>query len=368
MSQRLEVAIVGGGILGVLTLRELRARNVSAFLFESDELGAAQTLHSQAFLISGHLYARKKEFPPFGPAVDAWNQLLAKYDITPAGPTYFAVDVDDEIDVCGRWRRLQLPFTKVAPLPAELDLPELALYNTSEGFIADAEALVQAILDQASLWPWVVHGPVTRIEADAGELVVNFGATPTRLRAGAIAVTAGSSAISGLKPKATLLADGSRIGALVIQADALPSYSLVLPIESIQGQKPILWMCVPRRHTPSGKRAWLCSALLPNHPGDWPTLTAAALRKHCRLLDSSMTTTHYAETFWPDFGAGTGFQLEAKGRVAAAWPARLTLAPAAATKLADEVQAILRGNSSPLSSVPFTAIRPAVAAERWRRP
>lgn len=367
MSQPLEVAIVGGGILGVLTLRALRAKNVSAFLFEREKLGSGQTLHSQAFLIGGHLYARKKAIPPFGPSIVAWNELLAEHGIRPGGPTYFAVDVDDEVPLCARWKSRALSYQKVTSPPPELDLTDLGLYDTSEGFIADAEALVQAILDRARLWPWVVEGPVTRIDAATGELDVAIDGTPTTLRAGAIAVTAGSSAISGLKPKATLLADGSRIGALVVHADSLPAYSLVLPVESIPGRKAILWMCVPRQHVLSGQRVWLCSALLPNEPGDWPTLTAAALRKRCALLDDSMRTTSYDEAFWPDFGEATGFQLEVKGSVAAAWPARFTLAPAAAVALTATVEGILRGNSAAFSRVSTTAKPPAIAAERWRR-
>jgi glycerol-3-phosphate dehydrogenase len=63
MTERLEVAILGGGILGLLTLRVLRARRVPAYLFEHSDLGSAQTLDAQAYLIRGHLYAMYARSP-----------------------------------------------------------------------------------------------------------------------------------------------------------------------------------------------------------------------------------------------------------------------------------------------------------------
>jgi hypothetical protein len=367
MNSVLDVAIVGGGILGLLTLRELTSRSVSAFLFEGGELGGDQTLHSQAFLIRGHLYARKRTPPLFGPSVALWDDLLAQHGIASAQPTYFAIETDNAVQYRTNWTKRGLPYEKVRLPPHDLDLTDLDLYDTSERYVPDAEGLVRAILDGGDLWTRVVRGSVTRIDATTGELDVNVEGSPTTLRAGAIAVASGRRAFCGLSPKSKIVDDGSKIAALVVRADPLPSYSLVVPIESVPGRAFVPWMCVPRQHAPSGDRAWLCSALLPQDAGDWVNRTVDGLRGRCTLLTSSMKVSTYEERFWPDFGSPHGFQLETTENVAASWPARLTLAPVAALALSDAVERIRRGNSSARPSVGPFGPAPSIAQERWRR-
>src|SRR5262245_26533494 len=66
-----EVLILGGGILGLWVLNQLRAANYeSPVLLESELLGCRQTGHSDAFLHQGYSYFQTSGVEVL---VDAWN-------------------------------------------------------------------------------------------------------------------------------------------------------------------------------------------------------------------------------------------------------------------------------------------------------
>jgi glycine/D-amino acid oxidase-like deaminating enzyme len=55
--KQFDLIIIGGGIAGLWTLCEARARGINAILFEKDQLGAGQTLCSQGIIHGGSKYA-----------------------------------------------------------------------------------------------------------------------------------------------------------------------------------------------------------------------------------------------------------------------------------------------------------------------
>ena len=51
-----DVLIIGGGVMGLWLLNDLRQAGYSALLLEKRELGGEQTCHSHVYLHRGYLY------------------------------------------------------------------------------------------------------------------------------------------------------------------------------------------------------------------------------------------------------------------------------------------------------------------------
>ena len=52
-----DILVIGGGIQGLLALRQAQARGLSTMLIEVDRLGGGVTRHSQAILHRGFVYS-----------------------------------------------------------------------------------------------------------------------------------------------------------------------------------------------------------------------------------------------------------------------------------------------------------------------
>ncbi|MCB1776759.1 MAG: FAD-dependent oxidoreductase [Candidatus Competibacteraceae bacterium] len=77
---RVDVAIIGGGIAGLWLLARLRRRGYSALLIESDQLGAGQTLAAQGIIHGGAKYGLRGYAGPTADAVAGmpalWRRCL----------------------------------------------------------------------------------------------------------------------------------------------------------------------------------------------------------------------------------------------------------------------------------------------------
>lgn len=78
---RIDIAIIGGGIAGLWCLNQLRERGYGAALFESDALGAGQTIASQGIIHGGIKYALGGAWSGGSEAIaampGAWRACLA---------------------------------------------------------------------------------------------------------------------------------------------------------------------------------------------------------------------------------------------------------------------------------------------------
>lgn len=76
-----DIAIIGGGIAGLWTLNQLRNRGYSAILFEQEALGSQQTIASQGMIHGGIKYALAGALSGASEAIaampDAWRDCLA---------------------------------------------------------------------------------------------------------------------------------------------------------------------------------------------------------------------------------------------------------------------------------------------------
>lgn len=72
-----DAVVVGGGIQGLLVLRELRKRNYNAILLEKGDLGGAQTCSSHMFLHQGYLFDDDLDLAiRLRDARPSWNRLI----------------------------------------------------------------------------------------------------------------------------------------------------------------------------------------------------------------------------------------------------------------------------------------------------
>ena len=78
---RIDIAIIGGGIAGLWSLNQLRDGGYSAVLFESEALGAGQTIASQGMIHGGIKYALGGAWSGGSEAIaampGAWRACLA---------------------------------------------------------------------------------------------------------------------------------------------------------------------------------------------------------------------------------------------------------------------------------------------------
>jgi len=76
-----DFALFGGGIAGLMLLNQLRRQGFSCFLFEKDELGKQQTLHSQGIIHGGMKYALtgtlSEETEAIAGMPTVWRQYLS---------------------------------------------------------------------------------------------------------------------------------------------------------------------------------------------------------------------------------------------------------------------------------------------------
>ncbi len=80
-SLHIDIAIIGGGIAGLWTLNQLRARGYSAVLFEQEALGSYQTIGSQGMIHGGVKYALAGAWGGDSQAISSmpatWRRCLA---------------------------------------------------------------------------------------------------------------------------------------------------------------------------------------------------------------------------------------------------------------------------------------------------
>lgn len=93
----IDALVIGGGVQGLMLLRDLRTRGYSVLLLEIDKFGGGQTCHSHVLIHQGHLCRKPSLAAEFRQGFDLWQTFLAS---NPAGPGSMEVLLafDDEVD------------------------------------------------------------------------------------------------------------------------------------------------------------------------------------------------------------------------------------------------------------------------------
>jgi glycine/D-amino acid oxidase-like deaminating enzyme len=200
----LDVLIIGGGVMGLWLLNDLRQQGYAGLLVERRELGGEQTCHSHVYLHQGYLYQERDVVLAIGlnSVTLAWQHWIGLH--TPrqgVTPSYFGFPSQAEADERVRlWTvpSLGLTVTSVDPsaVPALRRGTVRVVLQTRE-ICLDGEALVQALTRNVNQF-------ISRIDevydirvkgaGDAVEevVVVLPGGARLPLRPKALVLTAGS--------------------------------------------------------------------------------------------------------------------------------------------------------------------------------
>ncbi|MEM9082294.1 MAG: FAD-dependent oxidoreductase [Planctomycetota bacterium] len=217
---KVDVLIVGGGVAGLWTLAELRARGVNAILVENTALGSGQTIWSQGILHSGLKYAldgiSNTASAGIGDSPARWRRCLAGE----SKPDLGAVSVRSDRHYL--WRndsivsRLGMVGARLAmrtpPAPVPFDQRPPALRDVKGEVLSVDEQVIDPVSLLRSLASLhqdrIGHAQVVGI--DAGKAGVDVGIQSQHgdqmIRADHLALTAGNGnaalrELAGLDPK-----------------------------------------------------------------------------------------------------------------------------------------------------------------------
>ena len=147
----LDVLIIGGGIMGLWLLNDLRQAGYAALLLERQELGGEQTCHSHVYIHQGHLYKETRLAAHLKEGTGLWeNWLQSHFPTCEATGSYFGFRNSADAQVrLNLWDdpMLQLGYEPVPPdaIPAALrGGPVTIVYRTPE-ICLNGASLVRAL-------------------------------------------------------------------------------------------------------------------------------------------------------------------------------------------------------------------------------
>jgi FAD dependent oxidoreductase len=372
-----DVVIVGGGVQGILVLRMLRALGYDVLLLEGEKLGGVQTLHSEAYLFSGHLFAflagsgttqgALVDRGLFREAVDAWRSILSDLALAPAGPTIFVADSADYEGATFRWDDAKLTYG--------LPLGGLPLSTASEVAVDTLEAFVpdMAVVMEKLATPHLAsirHATVTSVapRTDGCSITAGFDHGEEHIEARAVVLACITDLVASLAPLGSELL-AQKVGTVFARGSGLPEHaltiqrSLEMTIKGARFSKPHWLVGTPRvADDDPSVRAWLCSAMLDPSAEGWEHAMGSFVDELC---GGGVDLGAYATTTWLNFTRPYGFHLREHERALVVRPVRLTLAPLAAEAAARTIDRWL-GASPSGASTPWPGAAPRFARERWR--
>ena len=378
-----DVAIVGGGAAGLWLLARLREQGYGAVLIESDRLGAGQTICAQGIIHGGAKYSLQGSLSASAQAIAAmparWRRclsgvgevdlrearLLAEHQYLWATRTptsrltaFFASKL-----MQGRMEKV------VADLPAALQHPEFrgAAYRLDEP-IVDVASVLAAFARRYQ--DALLFSPEPVIPAADGTIALHHADhPPLTLAPACIAFTAGSGnaqwpwAAQQLRPLHMVMARGANLPG--------PLYAHCLGI----GDTPRL--TVTSHDDAAGRLIWYLGGGLAetgvkrgrDEQIQFARQELAALLPWVdwNAVQFSTFTVQRAEARQPGGVRPASFSLRREGRIIAAWPTKLALAPL----LAEQLEVELRTLAVQPHPVDWRKLadwpRPDIAVSPWDR-
>lgn len=389
----LDVLLIGGGIAGMWTLDALRRRGIRAALVERDALGAGQTLWSQGIIHGGLKYTLAGLMNPSAEAIRdmpaLWRACLAgerEPDLRPA---------TIRSQHCHLWRTDTIA-SRVGMIGAKMGLrirPVGLVRDERPAVLRDCPGEV-ARLDEQVIDPGavlaalakhsagrIVTGEVVAAEKNGDAWVVRVAAGhEQRLRARAIVLTAGNG-IPALRRMLNL--DPGRA-----QTRPLRMALLRGPAESLH---PLYGHCVDGSRTRvtvtsatdrAGRRVWQVGGEVAEvgpsmrDPLEFLRHARAELRAAIPGLETPECAWSFYDAPRAEAATATGRRPDdaaviTEGRVITAWPTKLALAPRAAERVIESLEALgLNGAGEPdppgaFGSAPEVSVPPWDAGVDW---
>ena len=382
-----DVAIIGGGIAGLWLLARLRQHGYGALLIENEQIGAGQTLCAQGIIHGGAKYTLGGQISASATAIagmpEWWRRCLRgegdldlrtarlladhQYLWATGAPTsrlaaFFASKLM-------RSRMEKVTGAENNDYPSALRHPRFrgTVYRLEEP-IVDVPSVVAAFAERYHDAIVLNQGPVTP-KADGTLTLRHAGLTTWAIRPSFTILTAGSGnaalpwAMSQLRPLHMVMARGPALPGLLyahcLGASDIPRLTVTSHCDA-SGR--LIWYLGGGLAEDGVRRDRLeqihaarreLAALLPWV--DWPRVEFAAF------------TVQRAEAYQPDGGRPAEPGIFRDGRVLAAWPTKLALAPLLAERIEETLRTLgaqpRPANLRLLADWP----RPTIAIPPWDR-
>lgn len=199
------IAVVGGGVTGLLTAQQIASRGIPSLVIESRHLGGGQTSHAHGWLHRGHVFAdvERAEVEQLRAGVAWWQNALTAAG-TPRISEQGTIATSDRAAADGlaaKWHRMGLEFEPSTSVSDQLPYA----YRTNEWSVNPVQALQSVVANGHEVF--YAQAKVIGLRADGatGEanLVLDRAGRQVLLRARAVVIAAGVG-IPSLIQKTTL--------------------------------------------------------------------------------------------------------------------------------------------------------------------
>ena len=378
-----DVAIIGGGIAGLWLLARLRQHGYGVLLIENDRLGAGQTLCAQGIIHGGAKYSLGGQISASTTAIAGmpelwWRSLLGKGDIDLRAARLLADHQylwatrapTSRLAAFFASKLMRSRMEKVADdVPAVLRHPEFrgVVYRLDEP-IVDVASVLAAFAERYHESIVLNQGPVTP-KADGTLTLRHAGQATWVIRPTCTVFTAGAG--NAALPWATLQLRPLHM--VMARGPALPG----LLYAHCLGASDVPRLTVTSHYDATGRLVWYLGGGLAEDgvQHDRREQIHAARRELETLIpwanwsraEFATFTIQRAEAQQPRGNRPAEPGIARDGRVLAAWPTKLALAPL----LAERVEAMLRTLGARPRPVDLRALadwpRPEIAVPPWDR-
>ena len=380
-----DVAIVGGGIAGLWLLARLRERGYGALLIESEQLGCGQTICAQGIVHGGAKYSLHGQVSDSAAAIAGmpalWRRCLSgrdEIDLRSArllaehqylwatrAPTSRLAGFFASTLMRSRMDKVAKKDTEAVPIALRHPTFQGTVYRLDEP-VLDVASVLMAFAGRYRQAIVRNQGPVVR-KTD-GTLTLHDPEHPQQvIRPSVTVFTAGAGnaglpwAPPQLRPLHMVLARGTALPG--------PLYAHCLGVSEIPR------LTVSSHYDASGRLIWYLGGNLAEKGvrRDRQEQIRVARRELSALLpwvdwnlvEFATFTIRRAEAHQPDGGRPAGPSVLRDGRVIAAWPTKLALAPL----LAEQIEEILRSLDVRPQPTDLRVLRswsrPEIAAYPW---
>ena len=383
-----DVAVLGGGVMGLWLADQLRRLEYSVALFETGKLGAGQTGHSHVYIHRGHLYNDAKLLSELGGVWRDWEHYLTE---TQRGRSVRRFDVEGRFvffeantaqDKENLWSGFDLEYEDER-VPAWASGAKKC-FLTKEACL-DATSLTGALMGDGEHTRKIGHLVDITIQSDrvTSVTVEADDGRQLHVKPGFLAVCSGQGnqqVIDRLREDSAVDVDkafkqGVRYSyMLTVERDTLPWFAGVCPdrgglfIVSRGSQDGVVWLVSDSKSYPG-----------PNNESDWLGQVLPKLSSANAGLEAEKERIRWGIYEGPKAEATTagvnqGFGVESFGttNLAFVWPSKLTLAPKVSDYLiSDRIAPVMSSNTRrrpPCSAQPAWrnfSRQPDIADERW---
>lgn len=385
----IDIAIIGGGIAGLWLLARLRKRGYGALLIESEQLGAGQTLCAQGVIHGGAKYGLRGYAGPTAEAVAGMPALWRR-----------CLNGDEDIDLRGATLLAEHQYLWATRAPSS----RLAAFFASKLMRGHVEKLADGGMDVSDYPPALrhpdFHGAVYRLDEPIIEVASVISVLAERYRE-AIVRNHGPAILKAdgnltlhhperpqwvVRPSVTVFAAGAGNAGLPWATLQLRPLHMVMA-RGVHLPGPLYAHCVGASDVPrltitshydaSGRLIWYLGGGLAEEgvQRDRREQIRAARRELQALLpwvdwnpvEFATFTIQRAEAHQHGGGRPATIGVFRDGRVIAAWPTKLALAPLLAEQIG-EVLKTLNIQPRPVDLRPLADWpRPAIGVYPWDR-